>query len=96
MVLKKTSGEAKGLKNVANKTGRVKGTGESALVDKNGNMLSVEANGKRDEKSLGKRQGTKNVNTSDSKAKGPNNEEMKTYEADDGTVYEIDGKFCIL
>jgi hypothetical protein len=63
----------------------------SQVRDKNGNMLPAESKGKRDEKCQMKRQGIKTINTTD--GKGLSSQEIiTTYEADDGTVYELDGK----
>lgn len=92
MVVKKPSGDGKA-KNGGSKLTRGKAN-EANLVDKNGNMLAgipAETKGKRDEKCQVKRQGMKTINSTDSK--GSNTQEIiTTYEADDGTVYELDGK----
>ncbi|CAB4009202.1 arginine-glutamic acid dipeptide repeats -like, partial [Paramuricea clavata] len=90
MVVKKPSGDGKA-KNGGSKSTRGKAN-EANLVDKNGNMLTgvpAETKGKRDEKCQVKRQGMKTINSTDSK--GSNTQEIiTTYEADDGTVYELD------
>ena len=89
MVVKKPNGDGKA-KNGAGKLTRGKAN-EANLVDKNGNMVPAETNGKRDEKCQVKRQGIKTINSTDSK--GSNTQEIiTTFEADDGTVYELDGK----
>ena len=89
MVVKKPNGDGKA-KNGGGKSTRGKAN-ESNLVDKNGNMLPAESKGKRDEKCQVKRQGIKTMNTTD--GKGLSTQEIiTTYEADDGTVYELDGK----
>ena len=91
MVVKKPSGDGKA-KNGGTKNTRGKAS-ETSLVDKNGNVLPAEAKGKRDEKCQVKRQGIKSINTTDGSGKGTNSAEIITnYEADDGTIYELDGK----
>lgn len=78
-------------RNVTNKSTRGKSSESSLLlVDKNGNTLPAETKGKRDEKCQVKRQGIKTINTIDSK--GSNTQEITTHIAEDGTVYELDGK----
>jgi hypothetical protein len=90
MVVKKTNGDGKAKNGAGKSTARAKPS-ESNLVDKNGNMLPAESKGKRDEKCQMKRQGIKTINTTD--GKGLSSQEIiTTYEADDGTVYELDGK----
>lgn len=91
MVVKKPNGDGK-VKNGGSKTTRAKATEANLnLVDKNGNMLPAESKTKRDDKCQVKRQGIKAINSTESKASN-NQEIITTYEADDGTIYELDGK----
>ena len=91
MVVKKPNGDGK-VKNGGSKTTRGKATEANLnLVDKNGNMLPAESKTKRDDKCQVKRQGIKAINSTESKASN-NQEIITTYEADDGTIYELDGK----
>ncbi len=87
--MKKPNGDGKA-KNGGSKSTRGKAN-EGSLVDKNSNMLPAETKAKRDDKCQVKRQGIKTINTTDSKGSSTQ-EIITTYEADDGTVYELDGK----
>lgn len=91
MVVKKPSVDGK-TKNGGTKITRSKAS-ESTLVDKNGNML--ETKGKRDDKCQVKRQGMKSINTTDGKGSNAT-ESISFHEADDGTIYELEGKRWIL